>query len=215
LIRDIDVKDRPQDQGSFSGSDSKRDVESENKAEYIRRVMDFREIDIRFIRSRMTEFTGFEMVLPVLIAEFKLRAKFFLDKAFSRIKLIESLNAMGAVIVTAFINSNLFTFLPLKECMMAIRAEVFGFIVFTESLVKLKQVITDLASKLRPFIAVIVVDIDVRSIAERTESLLRDFGGIRAVFNRRKRFTVSSLVLSQQEFVILWLRGLHSNGRLS
>lgn len=45
------------------------------------------------------EFTGFEMVLPVLIAEFKLRTKFFLDKAFSRIKLIESLNAMGTVIV--------------------------------------------------------------------------------------------------------------------
>jgi predicted kinase len=99
--------------------------------------------------------------------------------------------------------------------MMAIRAEVFRFIVFTEPLVKLKQVITDLASKLRPFITVIVVDVDMRGIAERTESLRRDFGRIRAVLNRRKRFTVSSLVLSQEEFVILWLRGLPSNGRLS
>ena len=161
------------------------------------------------------EFTGFEMVLPVLLAEFKLRAKFFLDKAFSRIKLIESLNAMGAVIVTAFINSNFFTFFPLKERMMAIRAEVFGFIVFTEPLVKLKQVVTDLAFELSSFIAIVVVDINVRGVAERTESLLRDFGGIRAVFNRRKRFSVSSLVLSQEEFVILWLRGLPSNGRLS
>ena len=98
---------------------------------------------------------------------------------------------------------------------MAIRAEVFRFIVFTEPLVKLKQVITDLASKLRPFITVIVVDVDMRGIAERTESLRRDFGRIRAVLNRRKRFTVSSLVLSQEEFVILWLRGLPSNGRLS
>jgi len=161
------------------------------------------------------EFTGFVMVLPVLIAEFKLRAKFFLDNAFSRIKLIESLNAMGAVIITAFINSNLFTFFPLKECMMAIRAEVFGFIVFTEPLVKLKQVVTDLAFELSSFITVIVVDIDMRGIAERTESLRRDFGRIRAVINRRKRFTVSSLVLSQEEFVVLWLRGLLSNGRLS
>ena len=57
--------------------------------------------------------------------------------------------------------------------------------------------ITDLASKLRPFIAVIVVDIDVRSIAERTESLLRDFGRIRAVFNRRKRFSVIRLILNK------------------
>ena len=99
MIRDIDVKDRPQDQGSFSGSASKRDVESENKAEYIRRVMDFREIDIRFIRSRVLEFIGFKMVLPVLIAEFKLGTELFLYNAFSRIKLIKSLNAMGAVIV--------------------------------------------------------------------------------------------------------------------
>jgi hypothetical protein len=41
LIRDIDVKDRPQDQGGFSGSNSERDIESENKAEYIRGIMDF------------------------------------------------------------------------------------------------------------------------------------------------------------------------------
>jgi hypothetical protein len=95
--------------------------------------------------------------------------------------------------------------------MMAIRAEVFRFIVFTEPLVKLKQVITDLASKLRPFIAVIVVDIDVRSIAERTESLLRDFGGIRAVVNRRKRFSVIRLVLRQKELIVFWLsRGLNN-----
>jgi len=135
LIRDFDVKNSSEDIGGFSGSDSERDIESENKAEYIRGIMNFTEIDIRFIGSRMMEFTGFEMVLPVLIAEFKLRAKFFLDKAFSRIKLIESLNAMGAVIVTAFIDSNLFTLFLHKEGMMAIRAEVFGFIVFTESLI--------------------------------------------------------------------------------
>ena len=47
----------------------------------------------------MKEFTGFEMVLPVLLAEFKLGTELFLYNAFSRIKLIKSLNAMGAVIV--------------------------------------------------------------------------------------------------------------------
>jgi len=41
LIRDIDVKDRPQDQGGFSGGDSERDIESEDKAENIRGIMDF------------------------------------------------------------------------------------------------------------------------------------------------------------------------------
>jgi hypothetical protein len=41
LIRDIDVKDSSEDIGGFSGSDSERDIESENKAEYIRGIMDF------------------------------------------------------------------------------------------------------------------------------------------------------------------------------
>jgi len=91
--------------------------------------MDFDKIDLRFIRLRELEFIRFVMVLSILIAEFKLRAKFFLDKAFSWIKLIESLDAMGAVIVAAFIDGNLFTLFPHKECMMAIRAEVFRFIV--------------------------------------------------------------------------------------
>jgi len=53
LIRDIDVKDRPQDKGSFSGSDSERDVESKNKAKDIWGVMDFRKINFRFMRLRM------------------------------------------------------------------------------------------------------------------------------------------------------------------
>jgi hypothetical protein len=45
------------------------------------------------------EFTGFEMVLPVLITEFKLGTELFSYNAFKRIKLIKSLNTMGAVIV--------------------------------------------------------------------------------------------------------------------
>jgi hypothetical protein len=35
LIRDIDVKNSSEDIGGFSGSDSERDIESENKAEYM------------------------------------------------------------------------------------------------------------------------------------------------------------------------------------
>jgi len=98
--------------------------------------------------------------------------------------------------------------------MMAIRAKVLRFIVFSEPLVKLKQMVTDLAFELSSFIAVVVVDVDVRCIAEGTEHLRRDFGRIRVVFNRRKRFTVNCLVLSQEEFVVLWLSRLLSNGRV-
>jgi len=42
---------------------------------------------------------------------------------------------MLAVIVRAFKDSDFSANLPLKESAMAIRAEVFGFIVFAESLV--------------------------------------------------------------------------------
>jgi len=76
-------------------------------------------------------------------------------------------------------------------------------------------VITDLASKLRPFIAVIVVDIAVRSIAERTESLLRDLGRIRAMVYRRKRLAVIRLILRQKELIVLWLKGLLWSGGFS
>lgn len=133
LIRDLDVKDISEDMSCFSGSDSVRDIEGEDKAENIRGIMDIREIDIRFVGSRVKEVAGFEMILSVLIAELKLRTELFPYKAFSRIKLIEGLNAMRAVIITAFIDSNLFTMFPLKEGAVAIRAEIFGFIVFMES----------------------------------------------------------------------------------
>lgn len=72
LIRDIDIKDRPQDESGFSGRDSERDVEREDKAEDIGGVMDFGEIDFGFIGLGMEEIAWLVMVLSILIAEFKL-----------------------------------------------------------------------------------------------------------------------------------------------
>ncbi len=56
LIRDIDVKDRPKNESSFSGSDSKRDVKSEDKAEDIGSIMNFSKIDFRIIGLAMIKF---------------------------------------------------------------------------------------------------------------------------------------------------------------
>lgn len=75
---------------------------------------------------------------------------------------------MRTVIVTAFVDSDLFTLFPGKERIMAIRAEEIGNAVLTESLVNLKQIFTDLASELRPLDAVVIVDIGARSVAART-----------------------------------------------
>lgn len=93
----------------------------------------------------MLKFRGIVMILPVVVAEFKLRAEFITDKAFSRVELVESLGAMLAVIITAFIDGDLCTVFPLKEGMMAVWAVVLGFIIFTESSMELKKVIADFA----------------------------------------------------------------------
>lgn len=134
LIRDIDVKDGAENEGSFSGSDSERDVKSEDKSEDIGSIVDFREIDFWFIRLGMIKFVWFVMILPVLIAELKLRVKLFLKGTFSGIKLIEGLSTMKAIIVTAFIDSDIFAHFPFKQGAIAIRAEELGLGVFEESL---------------------------------------------------------------------------------
>ncbi len=91
------------------------------------------------------KFIGFVMILPVLVAELKLRAEFFADKALSRVKFLKSLDAMGAVIIAALIDGGLLTVFPFKEGIMAVGAIVFGFIIFTELFAELKEVTTDFA----------------------------------------------------------------------
>ena len=93
----------------------------------------------------MLKFIGMVMILPVLVAEFKLRAEFITYKTLSRVKLVHGLNAMLAVIITAFIEGDLFTVFPLKEGMMAVWAIIFSFIVLAESFIELKKVIADFA----------------------------------------------------------------------
>lgn len=75
---------------------------------------------------------------------------------------------MRAIIITAFIDSNIFTDFPYKEGVMAIGIVEFRFRAFTESLFNLKKMVTDFASKLRPFFTVIVIDELMRGITDRT-----------------------------------------------
>jgi len=50
LIRDLDVKNISEDMRCFSGCDSVRDIEGEDKTEDIGCIVDFGEIDFRIIR---------------------------------------------------------------------------------------------------------------------------------------------------------------------
>jgi hypothetical protein len=72
------------------------------------------------------------------------------------------------IVIATFIERDLFPDLPSKESVIAVRAEVFGFFVFTKALISLKQVVADLAPKLRFLLAVVVGEIFVGGIADRT-----------------------------------------------
>lgn len=135
LIRDLDVEYRSEYECSFSCSNSKRDVKGEYKTEDVRCIVDFSEIDFWSIWLGMSKFVGLVMILPVLVAELELRAAFLLKNTFSCIELIKCLSTMKAVIIAAFIDSDLFAHFPFKEGAIAIRAEELGLGVFTESLV--------------------------------------------------------------------------------
>ena len=57
--------------------------------------------------------------------------------------------------------------------------------------------VTDFAFELSSFIAVVVIDIYARGVAERADRDRWNFGRVGALFNRAKRFTVVSLILRQ------------------
>jgi hypothetical protein len=99
-----------------------------------------------------------------------------------------------AIIVAAFIDGDLFTVLPPKESAMAVGAEEFCIGIFAEPLLELKEMIADLALKLRHLFAVIVVDVDMRGITEWTNDLNRNCRRTAPAFNRSKRFAVLGFV---------------------
>ena len=61
---------------------------------------------------------------------------------------------------------------------------------------------TDFAFQLSTFVAIVVIDIDVRGVAQSTDRERWDFGRIGPLFNRAKRLAAISLILGQKEFVV-------------
>ena len=102
---------------------------------------------------------------------------------------------MLTVVVRTLIERDLFSDLPSVERVVAVGAKVFCLTVFTESLVGLEQVTADLAPDLRFLLAVVVVEIVVRSIADRTYNKLRYCVRLGPAPDWTKRFTVERLVL--------------------
>lgn len=109
---------------------------------------------------------------------------------------------MRAVIIAAFIDGDLFTVLPSKEREMAIGTEELCIGIFTESSLQLKEVIANLAFKLRHLFAVIVVDVDMRGITEWANDLNRNCRRAVPAFNRSKRLAVLGFVERQKFFIV-------------
>jgi len=125
LIRDLDVEDGLQDLSGFPGGNGERDVKGQDKAEDVLGVVYFCKLDDRLLRAGVHKFLGFVMVLPVLIAEFKLRASLLLQRTFSRVELRKRLDTMPAAVVAALIERDLFPDFPAEERVIAVGAEVF------------------------------------------------------------------------------------------
>lgn len=60
----------------------------------------------------------------------------------------------------------------------------------------------DLAFKLRAFVAIIVIEIDVRGIAHSAGCVRWNFGRVGPLLNRAKRVAVVGLILSQKELIV-------------
>ncbi len=60
LVRDADIKNILQDIGSFAGRDSEGDVEGQDEAEDVLRVVDSSDVDEWFERAGVNKFCGLE-----------------------------------------------------------------------------------------------------------------------------------------------------------
>ena len=75
----------------------------------------------------MLELPGLEVVLPILIAQLKLRRAAVTQEPFSGIKFIKVLDAVRTAISTTFIDSDLRADFPDKQGMLTMGAVVFSF----------------------------------------------------------------------------------------
>jgi hypothetical protein len=75
-------------------------------------VVDTVEVDFGFIGGGVFEGGRLEVILPVLIAKFKLRELFLLQLFFRGIELVDGLEEGGAVIIAALVDGKQGLFFP-------------------------------------------------------------------------------------------------------
>jgi hypothetical protein len=134
------------------------------------------------------------VILPVLVAELELGAPPHCQFPFLLVELRRLPDTVRAAVIGALVDRHLLSHFPGKERMEAIRAVVLGLLL--EPPLYLKELPADLAQKLAPLLPVVVVEIVVRGIADRTNNQFWDCVRLGPAPDRIKRFTVKRLVLS-------------------
>jgi len=104
-----------------------------------------------------------------------------LQKFLRRIKPVKGVKAVRTVIVAAFVKNDVQQGFPAEQGFLAIRAEVFGFKRSFKTIIGLKVRRANFAAQLGSFLAVVVIQVDVRRVAER------------ALFGLRNGFSIADL----------------------
>jgi hypothetical protein len=80
---------------------------------------------------------------------------------------------MGAGIVGALVDGHFFSLFPGEEGVVAVGAVVLG-LILAESFLLLKEFAADLAQELGSFLAIVVVEVEMRRLAGGAAGALRD-----------------------------------------
>jgi len=181
LIRDRDGKDGPKDESRLSCAQGERDVKGQDQAKNMRSVVNGPQIDGRWFGLRESKLMGLVVILPVLVGELKLRTPFFCQGLFTLVELVDFSYSMETGIITAFIESHIFSLFPGGEGVLAVGAVVLG-LVLAESFFLLKEFAADLAEELGSLLAVVVVEVVMGCLAAGAAGGLRDPRGAGPVF---------------------------------
>jgi hypothetical protein len=98
-----------------------------------------------------------------------------LQKFLCGIKPVEGVKAVRTVIVAAFVKDDVQKGFPAEQGFLAVWAKIFGFQRSFKTVVGLKNRFADLAAQLGAFLAVVVIQVYVRRVAERALFGLRNW----------------------------------------
>lgn len=143
LVGQGNAEYRFQDISGLSGAQCKGDIKGKDRAQDVGPVMNLRKVEKFVLRCTMGQLIEYKMILPVLIGEFELRTPCFHQFLFPLVEFVHLSHPLLTIVIAAFVDEDLFPFLPRKQSMVAIVEVIFC--LSLESPVYLKELAADLA----------------------------------------------------------------------